>query len=158
MPFAQAIRGRRRSRGAKEARKPGHPPPEWYLNPGLHLAINCILMTVAELCLQVGAKEASQADVPTWLAWTGLRGFVSLWTIAGIVVYIVAFANWLYVLRWVPLSVAYPLTTVVQVLVAIAAWLFLGEHVPITRWIGILLISGGVLLSAKPAAQAEEKL
>jgi len=158
MPSAQAIPRRRRARGDKAPRKPGHPPGEWYLNPWLHVAINCVLMTVAELCLQVGAREASHADVPGWLAWTGLGGFISLWTIAGIAVYVAAFANWLYVLRWVPLSVAYPLTTAVQVLVALGAWLFLGERVPVTRWAGILLISCGVFLSAKPAAQAEEKL
>jgi len=115
-------------------------------------------MTAAELCLQVGAKEASNVTVPGWIGWTGLRGFISLWTVAGIGVYLGAFANWLYVLRWVPLSVAYPLTTAVQVLVAIAAWLLLGEHIPVTRWVGILLISGGIILSAKPVAQVEEKL
>ncbi|MBV8880022.1 MAG: EamA family transporter, partial [Planctomycetaceae bacterium] len=136
----------------------GHPPSEWYLNPGLHVAINCLLMTVAELCLQVGAREASHVDVPKWLAWTGLHNFVSGWTIAGIVVYIAAFVNWLYVLRWVPLSVAYPMTSVVQALIAIAAWFFLHEHVTLLRWLGILLISAGIVLSAKPAAQAEEKL
>jgi multidrug transporter EmrE-like cation transporter len=154
MPFAQAIR----ARGAREPRKPGHPPTQWYLNPGLHIAINCVLMTAAELCLEVGAKQASSAGVPGWLAWTGLRGFVSLWTLAGVVVYMAAFANWLYVLRWVPLSVAYPMTSAAQVLVATAAWLFLGEHISATRWAGILLISAGIVLSAKPAAQVEEKL
>jgi len=158
MAVAQAIRGPGRSRGDQKPRLPGHPPTQWYLNPGLHIAINCILMTVAELCLQVGAKEASNLAAPTWLAWTGLRCFVSLWTIAGIGVYLAAFANWLYVLRWVPLSVAYPMTSAVQVLIAIAAWLLLGEHIPVTRWVGILLISGGLILSAKPAAQVEEKL
>ena len=158
MASAQATRGRRRARSHKNPRRPGHPPDRWYLNPGLHIAINCILMTAAELCLEVGAKEASIAAVPHWLAWTGLRGFVSLWTIAGIGVYIAAFVHWLYVLRWVPLSVAYPMTTAVQVLVAVSAWLFLREHIPVTRWVGILLISGGLVLSAKPAAQAEEKL
>ena len=158
MAFVQARRKHRFTRGAKHPRKPGHPPVEWYLNPSLHIAINCLLMTVAELCLEVGAKQAAHADVPKWLAWTGLEGFVSLWTIAGIAVYIAAFANWLYVLRWVPLSVAYPMTSAVQVLIAIAAWLFLGEHLSLIRWAGILLISGGVVLSSKPAAQAEEKL
>jgi drug/metabolite transporter (DMT)-like permease len=141
-----------------QARKPGSPPVEWYLNPGLHIAINCILMTLAELCLQVGARQAASVQGPKWLASTGLQGFGSLWTVTGIAVYIAAFANWLYVLRWVPLSVAYPMTSAVQVLIAMTAWLFLGEHLTVTRWVGILLISGGIVVSAKPAAQAEESL
>lgn len=141
-----------------QARKPGAPPVEWYLDPSLHIALNCILMTLAELCLQVGARQASSVEAPKWLAWTGFQGFLSLWTIAGIAVYIAAFANWLYVLRWVPLSVAYPMTSAVQVLIALTAWIFLGEHLTVTRWIGILLISVGIVVSAKPAAQAEEAL
>ena len=158
MSFREAIQRRDRTRSDRRPRSPDQPPAQWYLNPGLHIAVNCILMTAAELCLQVGAKEASNVTVPRWIGWTGLRGFISLWTAAGIGVYIAAFANWLYVLRWVPLSVAYPLTTAVQVLVAVSAWLFLGEHIPVTRWVGILLISGGLIVSAKPVAQVEEKL
>jgi multidrug transporter EmrE-like cation transporter len=157
MASAQAFR-RHRDTPGRELRKSGIPPTEWYLNPNLHLAINCILMTAAELCLEAGGREATHVHVPTWLAWTGLRGFVSGWTIGGVVIYIVAFANWLYVLRWVLLSVAYAVTSAVQVLVAISAWLFLGEHVPIMRWVGILFISGGIVLASKPAAQAEETL
>ena len=158
MAVARAIGGRRRTQGAKRPGRTDHPPGPWYLNPHLHLALNCVLMAAAELCLQAGAKEASRVSVPGWLAWTGLRGFVSLWTLTGIAVYIAAFANWLYVLRWVPLSVAYPITSAATVLIAIAAWLFLGEHLTPTRWVGILLISGGIFLSAKSAARAEEKL
>jgi len=158
MAFMHGIRGHGRSRHPKASRKPGHPPTQWYLNPNLHVAINCILMTVAEICLQLGAKDASQVDVPKWLAWTGLRDFVSGWTIAGVVVYICAFANWLYVLRWLPLSVAYPITSATQVLIAISAWIFLHEHLSFLRCIAILLICCGIVLSSKPAANAEEKL
>jgi multidrug transporter EmrE-like cation transporter len=158
MAQAQATRERRSVGGARKPRKPGHPPAEWYWSPSFHIAINCMLMTVAELCLELGGKQASTVDVPPWLAWTGLKAFVSLWTVAGIVVYIAAFANWLYVLRWVPLSVAYPMTSAATVLIAFTAWLFLGETISLTRWAGILLISGGIILSSKPAAQAEEKL
>jgi drug/metabolite transporter (DMT)-like permease len=158
MAFMPGIRGHGRGRPPKASRKPGHPPTEWYPNQSLHIAINCILMTVAEICLQLGAKEASQVDLPKWLAWTGLREFISAWTIAGVVVYICAFANWLYVLRWVPLSVAYPITSATQVLIAIAAWIFLHEHISLLRWVAILLISGGIVLSSNPAAKAEEKL
>lgn len=158
MAHAHAVQGRRHARQARAPRKPGHPPTEWYLNPTLHLALNCLLMTAAELMLTVGAKAATQSSVPAWLGWTGLRTFVSVWTLAGVAIYIVAFANWLYVLRWMPLSVAYPMTSAVQVLIALGAWIFLHEHLSLLRWAGIGLISLGIVVSSRPAAQAEEEL
>ena len=134
------------------------PPGAWYLNPSLHLALNCLLMTVSELLLKVGARETSQIAAPRWLAWTGIMTLVSGWVIGGIAVYILAFINWLYVLRWVPLSIAYPVTSVVHVLIALGAWFFLGEQIGSLRWVGIGLITAGIVLCARPAADAETNL
>src|SRR5579864_1911926 len=115
---------------------PGVPPAAWYLHPYLHLALNCALMTASELLLKVGARETAQIAAPHWLAWTGIMTLGSGWVMGGIAVYIVAFVNWLYVLRWVPLSIAYPVTSVVYVLIALAAWVLLGELIGPVRWAG----------------------
>jgi undecaprenyl phosphate-alpha-L-ara4N flippase subunit ArnE len=80
------------------------------------------------------------------------------WVIGGITVLILGFVNWLYVLRWVPLSIAYPVTSVVHGLIALGAWLFLGEHIGSLRWMGIGLITAGIVFCARPAAAAETKL
>jgi len=137
---------------------PGLPPAAWYLHPYLHLAINCILSTASELLLKVGARETAQIAVPDWLAWTGILTLGSGWVLGGIAVYILAFVNWLYVLRWVPLSIAYPVTSVVYVLIALAARIFLGEQIGTIRWLGIGAITAGIVFCARPAADAEEKL
>lgn len=130
----------------------------WYLHPTVHLVLNCVLMTVSELLLKKGATEAASIAAPSWLAWTGIMTLGSGWVLVGIAVYILAFVNWLYVLRWVPLSIAYPVTSAVYVLIALGAWLLLGERIIGLRWVGIVLITAGVVFCARPAAAAEEKL
>jgi drug/metabolite transporter (DMT)-like permease len=115
-------------------------------------------MTASELLLKVGARETAQIAAPRWLAWTGIMTLGSGWVMGGISVYIVAFVNWLYVLRWVPLSIAYPVTSVVYVLIALAAWVLLGEQIGPVRWLGIGAITAGIVFCARPAADAEEKL
>jgi drug/metabolite transporter (DMT)-like permease len=133
-------------------------PIAWYLHSSLHLALNCILMAAAELLLKCGARATSQLTAPRWLAWTGIMTLGSGWVIGGIAVYILGFVNWLYVLRWVPLNIAYPVTSVVQVLIALGAWLFLGEQIGSLRWMGIGLITAGIVFCAQPAADAEAQL
>jgi drug/metabolite transporter (DMT)-like permease len=134
------------------------PPSAWYLNPYFHLGLNCALMAASELLLKVGATEQSQIAAPEWLKGTGMTTLGSWWTIGGISVYILAFVNWLYVLRWIALSLAYLVTSSVQVLIAMGAWLLLGEELSLLRWGGIALITAGIVLSAQSSAQAEEKL
>jgi drug/metabolite transporter (DMT)-like permease len=134
------------------------PPSAWYLNPSLHLGLNCALMASAELLLKVGATEQSGIAAPEWLKGTGLTTLGSWWTIGGIAVYILAFLNWLYVLRWIALNVAYLVTSSVQVLIALGAWLLLGEEINLVRWGGIVLITAGTVFSAQASAEAEEKL
>lgn len=133
-------------------------PRGWYRNPVFHLVLNCLLMTVSELLLKRGARETVEVQVPSWLAWSGIAALGSGWVIVGIVVYILAFFNWLYVLRWMPLSTAFPATSSVQVLIALGAWAFLGERVGPLRWAGIVLITAGIVFCSRPAAAAEERL
>lgn len=134
------------------------PPLPWYLHPALHLALNCLLMTVSELLLKKGATETALIAAPRWLAWSGITSLGSGWALTGIAVYILAFLNWLHVLRWMPLSTAFPVTSSVHVLIALGAWIFLGERIGLQRWAGILLITAGIVFCARPAAAAEERL
>ncbi|HEY7118440.1 MAG TPA: EamA family transporter, partial [Tepidisphaeraceae bacterium] len=74
------------------------------------------------------------------------------------VTYVLSFASWLYVLRFVPLGVAFALINVVHVLVPVGSWAILGEVVTARRWLGIALVLSGIVLVARQVAVAEEKL
>jgi drug/metabolite transporter (DMT)-like permease len=76
----------------------------------------------------------------------------------GILFVILSFLSWLYVLRFIPLTVAFPLSRVVDVLVPLSCWLVLGETISVRRWLGIALVIIGLAVVAKPVARLEERL
>ena len=132
------------------------PVPRWLANPWLQLALNALLVTAYELFLKLGARAT--AHLAGGWSWTGLSGLLSPWTWLGIVCMILSLLSWLYVLRELPLSLAFPLSNVVHVLVPMSCWIFLGETISSRRWFGIVLVIAGLVVVAKPFARIEEKL
>ena len=90
--------------------------------------------------------------------WTGLTTLASPYVWIGIVFVICSFVTWLYVLRHLPLSVAFPASQVVHVTIPVSSWLVLGEIITPIRWCGIVLLLAGLALVARPVAKLEEKL
>lgn len=130
--------------------------PTGFANPWLHLALSVICVTIYELLLKRGAIDTAHLS-PGW-SWTGLTGLVSPYVWVAIVFVILSLVTWLHVLRYLPLSVAFPISQVVHVLVPLFSWLLLGEVIISVRWCGIALVSLGLAVVAKPAALLEERL
>jgi len=130
--------------------------PSGFANPWLQLALSVLCVLASELLLKRGATEV--ADPNSALSWTGINGLTSSLVWWAILLVIVSFASWLYVLKYIPLTVAFPLSRVVDVLVPISCWLLLGEIISVRRWCGIALVIAGLALVAKPVAELEEKL
>src|ERR1041385_538761 len=130
--------------------------PTGFRNPWLHLAISVICVAIYELLLKRGASETANVN-PSW-SWTGLTGLASIYVWIAIVFVIISLITWLYVLRYLPLSIAFPLAQSVHVLVPLGSWLILGENIIPLRWIGIALVSLGLAIVAKPVARLEEEL
>ena len=130
--------------------------PSGFGNPWLQLALSVLCVLASELLLKRGATEV--ADPNSALSWTGINGLTSALVWWAILLVIVSFASWLYVLKYIPLTVAFPLSRVVDVLVPISCWIFLGEIISVRRWCGIALVIIGLALVAKPVARLEEKL
>ncbi len=64
----------------------------------------------------------------------------------GVFVYIIEYIIWIGFLSTMPLSAAYPLSSITIVLILLASSLFLGEKVGKHRWLGAALIIGGLFL------------
>ncbi len=127
----------------------------WFLDPFVQIGWGALLVTASELLLK---KEATSGTVvPAGMAWLGIGALASWWTWLGIITYIASFASWLYVLRHLPLSIAFALINIVHVLVPLGAWALLGETISVRRWLGIALVLCGTVVVASPAAKAEEK-
>ena len=125
-------------------------------NPWLQLSVSVVFVFVSELFLKRGASAIAAPDEP--FSWTGINGLASPLVWWAIVLIIASFVSWLYVLRYIPLSLAYPLSRVVDILVPLGCWIFLGELISTLRWCGIALVVIGLALVAKPVAKMEERL
>jgi len=125
-----------------------------YLYPFQGLSVVCVFGS--ELLLKRGATQVAAPDDA--FSWSGINGLASPLVWWAIVLIIASFISWLYVLRYIPLSFAYPLSRVVDILVPLGCWIFLGELISTLRWCGIALVIIGLALVAKPIAKMEERL
>ena len=113
-------------------------------------------MLVSEFLLKRGATQVAEPDRA--FSWTGINGLASPLVWWAILLIIASFISWLYVLTYIPLTIAFPLSRVVDILVPLGCWIFLGESISPLRWCGIALVIIGLALVAKPIAQIEERL
>ena len=130
--------------------------PSGFGNPWLQLGVSVACVFVSELLLKRGASEVAAPE--SALSWTGINGLASPLVWWAILLIIASFISWLYVLRYIPLSRAYPLSRMVDILVPLGCWIFLGERISALRWGGIALVVIGLALVAKPIAKMEERL
>lgn len=130
--------------------------PTGFRNPWLQFILNIIGVVVYELLLKAGAS-ATADPAKSWSGF-GITALTSPLTWLAIGVIVVDLIIWLYILRYIPLSIAFPLSRVVDVLVPISCWLILKEAISPLRWGGIALVIAGLVIVAKPAAQLEERL
>ena len=126
-------------------------------NPWFQLALSIGFVTAYEVLLKLGAIETAGIAGRGW-AWTGLSGLASVYVWLGIPLVILSLITWLYVLRHLALSIAFPISQAVHALVPLASWLILGESINKLRWSGIILVLLGLALVAKPVARMEERL
>jgi drug/metabolite transporter (DMT)-like permease len=130
--------------------------PSGFANPWLQLLLSVACVLVSELLLKRGASDTA-SPASQW-SWTGVNSLASPLVWWAIILIIISFISWLYVLKYIPLTIAFPLSRVVDVLVPLSCWIFLGEFISAWRWCGIALVIAGLALVAKPIARIEQRL
>jgi multidrug transporter EmrE-like cation transporter len=99
------------------------------------IALNVVFSVVANAAFRVSARSETWRGVMTWQVAGNLAGFVTVVTLTGL-------------LRYVPLSIAFPVTTglsIIGVQIVASRWLF-NEPVSAVQWTGALLIALGIFL------------
>jgi multidrug transporter EmrE-like cation transporter len=99
------------------------------------IVLNVLFSIFANAAFRLSAQGATWGDVLTWQVLGNLAGFVTVLALTGL-------------LRYMPLAVAFPVTTglsIVAVQVVAARWLF-NEPIDTTQWAGALLIVAGIFL------------
>ena len=82
-----------------------------------------------------------------------LRVFANPWALFGILILTLWMLTDLALLSRADLSFVLPVTASAYVLVALAGHFLLHEHIAWERWLGILLITGGVILAEETPAR-----
>lgn len=94
----------------------------------------------------VGSFDTSQGAI---LFPYFVSTFKNPWVVVGVLLEIVYFGLWLWVLSLAELSWALPMHAIEYIFVAILALFLLGEEISLERWIGIFLITVGVVFMVK---------
>ena len=112
--------------------------------------------TIGNLFLGIG-----MAHMPSFHAVSPLGYFLALlgnyWMWSGVVLLILWMVSQLSMLTWADLTYVLPVTASAYVLTAILSKLFLHEHISAGRWIGIMLISVGVLFVSETPERTKPK-
>ncbi|HXM02013.1 MAG TPA: EamA family transporter [Chthoniobacterales bacterium] len=128
------------------------PKMAWYLNPYLHIGLNVILTAVANILFKAGSDNTPGGSL------LGVSSFGSPAVWMGIGCMICALFVWLHALRFVPLIIAFSLAAATQIVIPLGSWLFLGEQISLVRWAGIVIVTLGIMIIARPLARLEERL
>lgn len=104
--------------------------------------ITMISFTVAaNLALKAGSGLIS-GDSRIFL----LIRFLNLYIILGLGCFFLAGISYILILRWLPLSLAQSLASAQFIAVILASWLFLDESINSMQWVGITMITIGIII------------
>ena len=108
-----------------------------------------LLQVLGNICLSRGMRQigATAAIVPGNFLALGIQILSDPWVILGIVIQIICLIVYLLVISRLDLSYVLPIMSSSYVLTTLFGWLILGEKIALTRWLGSLLVSFGVMLA-----------
>jgi drug/metabolite transporter (DMT)-like permease len=100
-------------------------------------------MATGQILFKLGAKDWYGENLFQWM-WSFIT---NPFLVCAVFLYALTIIIWIYVLKVLPLSIAYPVTALSYVIVPIIAYFFLHEKVSLDTFLGSLLIIFGVLIS-----------
>lgn len=108
----------------------------------LILAGVTVFSAAGDSMLSYGMKQTGNISVHHLGSLMG--AVLNPWIALGIILLLAFFASYITALSWADLTYVLPATSLGYVLLALVAKFVLHEHVSPLRWLGIVLISGGV--------------
>lgn len=99
---------------------------------------------------QLLMKHTMSNKTEQLFTWTFIQQLV-----LALSVYSLGIVNWIFALRTVKLSIAYPLTSLNYVGILLGSYYFFDEKITLIRVIGVVLIFLGVLLVALPIKNSQ---
>lgn len=106
----------------------------------------CFLLAGGQVCFKLAVERIHKFHW-SWAFFADL--LANWWLLASGICLIAATVLWGYILKFFPFSIAHPLTAFSFIFGMLAAIFIFGETVPLTRWIGVVLIIAGTFFIAK---------
>lgn len=111
----------------------------------LFILLIVVTNTIGNILLGVGMERMPDFQSMSVLSYTA--DLLTNWyVVVGTVLLIIWMIAQLSMFTWADLTYVLPVTASSYILTALLSKYFLGEHVSIARWIGIAIVSSGVLL------------
>lgn len=105
-----------------------------------------MLGSVGQFILKLGSAEVRTGDG----LWTTLLSFINIKISVAVVCFVVSMVLWVFVLRKMELSLAYPMVSLGYIFVMLLSFYFLQEQLSLTKFVGTgLIVAGVVVLNAK---------
>lgn len=114
----------------------------------LLLVVSVLMAVLGQLLMKRGMLEFGRFPIKE-LFQNVIPMFLNPWVFTGLAVFGISSVFWLAVLSRLPLSLAYPMVSLAYVVVTFASIILFKEHVSIIRWIGVMVICGGVFLISR---------
>ncbi len=113
----------------------------------LMLVSLCVTMgVIAQLAMKKGMNIVGAVNLKDIFSSKVFSIVFQRYVFVGIVLYVLASLVWLVVLSQAELSFVYPLISVGYIVTAILSWFLFNENLTLFRFLGILLICGGVYI------------
>ena len=110
------------------------------------LAICILLGVVGQVTMKIGMNQLGKFDFFSIFSTKLFSMFFNPYVLFGILCYAISLIFWLILLSREELSFIYPLISISYIIVALIGWIFFQEKLTFFRFLGIMLIVGGVYL------------
>jgi drug/metabolite transporter (DMT)-like permease len=109
-----------------------------------YLVLLCVIVfgAVGDCSLSHGMRQVGEVSVHH--LWRVELAFLNPWVMVGVLCLLAYFATYLSSLSWADLTYVLPASASGYIVVALIARFVLHEHVTPIRWVGLILIVGGV--------------
>jgi len=114
------------------------------------LILICVIMgSFGQIYMKKGLKNLGGISLNEILSVKLFSTVFEIDVFTGLLLYGIATLLWLTVISRADLSFAYPLIALGYVVTAFLARIYFNENITLMRWLGILLVLGGVFLISK---------
>ena len=102
-----------------------------------------VMIAVGQIAFKLAANRVMENPAEAWF-----RQWLNSPMIAALLIYGIATGIWVWVLRYVPLNVAYPVFALAFLMVPVMTYFFLGEPIGWRHFVGGALIVAGVIVTS----------